>query len=339
MKIVKENESRVVIGNPAWFRTFAWILVSVFSSAFVFGLLVIILGRDIVLGLSFGANGFVFLLLAMWMVSTGTIIIFDKRKGYLILKKGRVPVLFWLKRKRMISKEEAGSAFVFKVEGFDGFVPVTGIKTFFWNLRMYLFFIGEPPSFTWLGPRTQKHYQVKLLTNSGEEVEIHKSYNMEIADRLVNRIRDFSTQYEVTEETITTQKPSILAKKPSKSKPIVAGIILILAGLIIVPFGILSGLASPIATLIITPSGIITMIAGILSIIRRRWWLALVGAVWATIVPLVFLALYLYDIYDEYGIDNNDTFADVMFGIVIGIGVLAGILALVFISVSRRMYR
>ncbi len=339
MKIVKEKESRVVIKNPVWFRLFAWIWVAVFGSAFVFGLLMVILESDSNVGYFFAAAGFIFLLGGMWMVSTGTIIIFDKRKGYLILKKGRVPVLFWLKRKRMISKEEAGSAFVFKLEEFDGFVPVTGIKTFFWNLRMYLFFIGEPPSFTWLGPRTQSDYQVKLLTTSGEEVEIYRSYNVEIADRLISRIRDFSTQTEVPEEIIATKKRSAFAVKPSKKKAIIAGVILILAGLIIAPFGILSGLASPIAMLIITPSGIMTIVAGIFAIIRRKWWLALAGAVWATIVPLVFLALYLYDIYDEYGIENNDIFGEVMFGIVIGIGVIAGILAVVFISVSRRMYR
>jgi len=103
MKIVKENESRVIIDNPGWFRIIAWILVLALSASIVLGLLFIILAREIILGLILSISGFFFVLLPMWVVSMGTIIIFDKCKGNIVFKKGHVPVLFWIKRKMVMT--------------------------------------------------------------------------------------------------------------------------------------------------------------------------------------------------------------------------------------------
>ena len=77
-----------------------------------------------------------------------------------------------------------------------------------WNLRMYFFFLGPPPTFTWLGPVTQTYCQVKLLASSGEEIEIQKCYDMGLADRLVKRIRDFSEQAEIPKENVNNKKHS-----------------------------------------------------------------------------------------------------------------------------------
>lgn len=339
MKIVKDEESKVVIKSQLWMRILAWIWVVAFALIFVFGLLMLILDGSSIAGYVICAFGFFFLSCGIWIVSLGTTIYFNKTQGYMVLKYGRVPILFWLKKRRMISRKEAGSVSILKVEGFNGFVPTTGFKTFMWNLRMYFFFLGPPPTFTWLGPVTQTYCQVKLLASSGEEIEIQKCYDMEMADRLAERIRDFSAQTEMPEEDVNTKKRSTYKLKPGKKKAIIAGVILILAGLIIAPFGLLAALGSPIITLIITPLGIMIIFAGVFAIIRKKWWFTVFGAVWATIIPLSFLIIYVLDVYDEYGIGHNNISVEVISVIVVGLGVIAGILSVIFISISRRIYR
>ena len=300
MKIVKDDESKVVIKSPVWIRTLAWIWIVAFALIFTFGLLMLIPDGGSIAGYVICAFSFFFLLFGIWIVSLGTVIYFNKPQGYLTLKYGRVPILFWLKKSRMISRKEAGCVSILKVEGFNGFVPTTGFRTFIWNLKMYFFFLGPPPTFTWLGPVTQTYYQVKLLTSSGEEIEIQKCYDMGLAYRLLKRIRDFSAQAEMPKENVNNKKHSTYKLKPNKSKAIVAGVILILSGLIIAPFGLLTALASPIATLIITPLGIMIIIAGVFAIISRKWRFTIFGAVWATIVSLSFLVIYLLDVNNEY---------------------------------------
>lgn len=312
MRINKDTESEITIKMPIWFRVMAWIYLLVDAPIVIWGLIMILVGAENE-WYELTAVAFLLFMLGMWAVGMTTKLNLNKPEGFITVTSGHVPLFIWFLRKRIISKEEANSAFV-------------------------------------AHRRTTGFYDVKLVTASGKEALIFKSRRAEVADYLAKRIASFSEQSEVTQDIINTQKPYTSAVKPSKRKPVIAGIILILAGLPILLFGIVFGFAvllglltihvgiiSVLATsavwLAIIISGIMAIIGGIFAISQRRWWLALVGAVCATIVPLS------YAVYDLFKIDTYKAFpSDIYVGILAWMGVIAGILAIAFIAVSRRIF-
>ncbi len=135
MRINKDTESEITIKTPIWFRVIAWIVLVVDVPIVIWGLVMILVGAGNE-WYELTAYSFLLFMLGIWMVSIGTKLTFNKPRGFLTLKIGHVPILFWIKRKRIISKEEAGSVCV---TSFDR------LKfTWKWCIPFFLITLGGP---------------------------------------------------------------------------------------------------------------------------------------------------------------------------------------------------
>ena len=111
-------------------------------------------------GLLLIGSGLIFVLLGIWCVGGTSKVAFNKPLGYITITKGYFPIFLWFLRIRRISREEASTVFVNRIE--SKFLTVT-----------------------------QTAYQVKVLTMSGEEMTLYRDVNEVVANRLAKRILEF----------------------------------------------------------------------------------------------------------------------------------------------------
>ena len=186
--INRDTEAEIVIGMPIWFRVIAWLGLLIFVAMFIVGL-VGILADDGSLGYVMTVIGFLLIPQGIGMVGMATKLTFNKPNGFMTVTSGHVPFFLWLKRTRIISKEEANRAFV----AFRDTPTLIGqIGTLLLAL-MLLLPVYRP---------TTRSYEVKIVRASGKEVKLIESRKAELADYLAKRIAGFG-------EGISSDKISI----------------------------------------------------------------------------------------------------------------------------------
>lgn len=141
-------------------------------------------------------------------------------------------------------------------------------------------------------------------------------------------------------------------------KPTVAGILTIIAGVIVIIPGIAGALfldftsvgysnVIGVAGLIIILVGIIIIVGGIYALRRRIWRLALVGSIFAFIAPVtvVILVIFLFAIAlspDYYSPDLTTramhTMMSSIWYLIVGFGI-PGILAIIFVVRGKREFK
>ncbi|MFC1964116.1 RDD family protein [Chloroflexota bacterium] len=113
-----------------------------------------------------------------------TKLIFNKPDGFITVTDRS--------RKWIISKEEANSVFV----------SIDETQTLMGGIgSLFAAFLTLVP----VEQRKKIRYEVKIVTTSGEQVRLFRNRNAELAEDMVKRIVSFSTQSEVTEDTVNTQ--------------------------------------------------------------------------------------------------------------------------------------
>lgn len=206
-------------------------------------------------------------------------LIFNKPDGYLTVTHGA--------RKWLISKEEAKNISVYADE------PRRTQRELG---TLILSFLALLPI-----ERSKKlKYQVKITTESNEEVELYSGEDVNQAYDLVNKIADFTDSG--TEERINQQTSSTVNQKLEKNTGLmVAGIFEIISSpfvggtLLYIYYGlgyegyyeISLGFRHIVLLSIITIVTILPLIGGICILARKRWLLALIGS----IVALIFWLL------------------------------------------------
>ena len=109
--IRRDSNSEIVIGMPAWYRVIAWFCLVVFVLFFIVGVLNTLFSGGIV-NIWMAIAGFLLTIQGIGMVVSNTKLVFDATKSSITITRGYIPVFLWAQRNKIISKEEANSAFV-----------------------------------------------------------------------------------------------------------------------------------------------------------------------------------------------------------------------------------
>jgi len=166
--LVKGSKSQIVIKMPWWFRVFSWPILLVGMLVLLWGLAGILAGAAEAFWIS--GIGLLVVLFGIWMVSMTTKVIFGQPPGYMTVTRGHIPLFLWFLRTRVISKEEARTAFV---------------RTFLRNTWD-----------RWGGMATA--YELRVVTRSGKEVKLYDGgWKGNKAGYLAKRILDFAQEAEV----------------------------------------------------------------------------------------------------------------------------------------------
>ena len=195
-RINKDTESEITIRLPIWLRVISWIYLLVIGPILIWGLVMILVGAG---NEWHGINAFAFVLFLLGIcgVSMTAKLKLNKPVGFMTVESWHVPIFFWLKRTRIISKKEARSVFVTSLDKLG--------EKWEWNIWGILLLLLSLGLVYPTRNVARKYYSIRLLTKSGKELELLTSSKMELANYLAKRIVDFSTQPEVTEDIMSTQ--------------------------------------------------------------------------------------------------------------------------------------
>jgi hypothetical protein len=210
-------------------------------------------------------------------------VIFNKPDGFITVIRGSKT---WL-----LSKEEANSVFVSTVE----------IQTLLGRIgTLFTAFLSLIP----LEQRKNIRYEVKIVTKLGEEVLLLKSRNVESAEDMVNRIIGF-TRGETNNDGVPMEEPFASARRAKRKNSYkVAGVLEIICSPLVflqlsyVYYGLgYEGWYKVVnnAWILFVIIALVPMVGGIFALKRKKWWVALVGAIvslifwWLGIFALIFI--------------------------------------------------